>query len=161
MHTEPSGCDGSYALHVRLTQQCDYALRVLLHLAVRPGERISTEDIAEAFQISLNHLQKVVRELGRLGVVATFRGAGGGIELAVDPADVSIGSVVRALEKRDDLVECFDPSTNTCVVAPACAIKGALRSAQDAFLRELDVVSLEDVVRGRRAARLRSLTDTS
>lgn len=146
---------------MRLTQQCDYGLRVLLYLAARPGARVSTEDIAEAFQISLNHLQKVVRELGRIGAVATFRGGGGGIELAVDPADLSIGSVVRALERSNALVECFDPKTNACVVAPACAIKGALHAAQEAFLRELDGLSLEEAVRGRRAARLRSLTDTA
>lgn len=144
---------------MRITKHTDYALRVLLFLAVRPGERVSTQSIADAHGISLNHLHKVVRALGDLGLLALVRGAGGGIELVADPADVTAGSVMRALDDQSALIECFQPDTNACVISPACGLKGALRDAQEAFYASLDGVTLADMVRGRRAGRLRKLAE--
>lgn len=143
---------------MRLNLHIDYALRVLIHLAARAPERISTQDIADAYGISLHHLHKVVRTLGGHGFVALHRGAGGGVELARPADEIHVGAVVRALDEDTALVECFDPASNTCVIAPACGLKSALRGAQEAFYRELDPLTIEALVRGRRGARVRTLT---
>ena len=144
---------------MRITKHTDYALRVLLFLAVRPGQRISTQSIADAHGISLNHLHKVVRALGDLGLLVLVRGATGGIELAVDPAKVTVGSVMRELDDQSALIECFQSETDDCVISPACGLKGALREAQEAFYASLDGVNLKDLASGKRAARLRKLTE--
>ena len=143
---------------MRVTKHTDYALRVLVFLAARPGERVSTQAVAEAYGISTNHLHKVVRALGELGHVRLFRGASGGVELARDPDEISVGAVVRALDDDASLVECFKSETDLCVISPACSLKGALRDAQEAFYRTLDPTTIGEIVAGRRAARLRSLT---
>lgn len=145
---------------MRVNLHTDYALRVLVYMAVRPDERVPTATIATAFGVSLHHLHKVVRALGGLGLVALHRGAGGGVELARSPDEIRIGAVVRALDDDKALVECFQPGSVACVIAPACALKGALKQAQEAFYAELDPLTLAAVVQGKRAARLRSLTAT-
>lgn len=144
---------------MRVTKHTDYALRVLLFLAVRPGQRVPTQSVADAHGISLNHLHKVVRALGDLGLLTLMRGAHGGIELACDPADITIGTVMRKLDDPRGLIECFDPETDGCVISPACGLKGALHEAQGAFYDTLDRYTLADLVRGRRAARLRRLAE--
>lgn len=142
---------------MRITKHTDYALRVLIFLAVNPEQRLATQSIADAFGISSNHLQKVVRALGQLGHVTLHRGASGGIELNAQPADISIGSVVRELEGREGLIECFQEETNTCIISPVCDLKGALHEALEAFYSSLDSTTLEDLVRGKRAKRLRAV----
>ena len=67
---------------MRLTLHTDYSLRVLIHLAAGDQERSSISEIAEAYDISRNHLMKVVHELGRGGFINTIRGRGGGFTLA-------------------------------------------------------------------------------
>lgn len=146
---------------MRITLQTDYALRVLVFLAVRPAERVPTRTIADAYGISFDHLHKVVRALAGLGLVELRRGVGGGVELAVDPRDVSVGEVVRALDDDTALVECFRAETDECAISPACTLKGALRDAQEAFYAALDVITIGDVVRGRRGAKLRGLLGES
>jgi Rrf2 family nitric oxide-sensitive transcriptional repressor len=54
-------------------------------------------------------------------------------------------------------VECFDATQNTCVIAPVCALKGALHEAQKAFFDVLDRYSLADVTRN--AGPLRALLE--
>ncbi|MEM7308110.1 MAG: Rrf2 family transcriptional regulator [Planctomycetota bacterium] len=144
---------------MRLTLHTDYALRVLLFLAARPDQRFATPTIADAFGISRSHLHKVVRTLAGLGLVTLHRGVGGGVELAREPDEVSIGKLVRALDDQRALVECFEPSRDDCVISQACALKKALGGAQEAFYRELDPLTLGELVRGRRAAMLRALTE--
>lgn len=143
---------------MRVTKHTDYALRVLIFLAVRPGERVSTQTIADAFAISSNHLQKVVRHLGQLDLVTLHRGAAGGVELAREPVEVNIGEVMRALDDREGLIECFNEATNACVISPACELKGALGDAQEAFYASLDSLTLRDIIKGKRHKQLRKLS---
>ncbi|MCA1940249.1 MAG: Rrf2 family transcriptional regulator [Caenispirillum bisanense] len=141
---------------MRLTQHTDYALRLLIALALtarraaRGGDgaadTITIREVAERYGISRNHLMKVANDLTRAGVVEGLRGRGGGLRLAVPAAEINIGTLVRALEDGRDLVECFRPETNTCRIAPACRLKGVLRQAQEAFLAVLDGYTLADVV---------------
>ncbi|MCR8644802.1 Rrf2 family transcriptional regulator [Paenibacillus sp. N1-5-1-14] len=132
---------------MRLTYYTDYSLRVLMYLAVlEEGQKSSIGDIARSYGISENHLIKVVHELGKLGLIATSRGRGGGIKLAVDPKSVRIGDIVRQTEKDFDLVECFDVLTNTCKLSSSCKLKHLLASALQVYLNKLNEYTLADIV---------------
>ena len=86
---------------------------------------------------------KVVQTLVELGVVEAQRGRGGGMRLAMRPSEINVGWLVRRTEPHLNLVECFDLETNTCPIAPACGLKGALQRAQRAFLEVLDEYTLD------------------
>ena len=139
---------------MRLTLHTDYSLRVLVFLALRPSERVATQTIADAYGLSHAHLQKIVRSLGALELVSLHRGVGGGVELAVDPEEISVGAVVRALSEDTALVECFEPQTDACVISPACALKSGLKEAREAFYAVLDPLTIGSVVRGGRGRKL-------
>ncbi len=123
---------------MHLTQFSDYSLRLAIYLACHPGQLVSVEEISRAFGISRHHLVKVVQTLTELGVVECQRGRGGGMRLAMAPSEINVGWLVRQSEPHFNLVECFDPETNTCPIAPACGLKGLLHRAQHAFLDVLD-----------------------
>jgi Rrf2 family nitric oxide-sensitive transcriptional repressor len=130
---------------MRLTVHTDYALRTLLYLGLH-GERLgSIRAIAQAYDISENHLTKVVHRLGRGGFVNTVRGRGGGIRLARPPAAIRIGDVVRRTEEDMALVECFG-SANTCRITADCRLRGAFDEALRAFLAVLDGYTLADLL---------------
>jgi len=129
---------------MRLTAFTDYGLRALMRLASDPDRSVSTEQIATEFAISRHHLTKVVRDLAAAGYVTTQRGAGGGFRLARPPRSITLGEVVRALERRHALVECFREDGGACVLTPHCRLKGRLAAAREAFLRELDATTLAD-----------------
>jgi Rrf2 family nitric oxide-sensitive transcriptional repressor len=128
---------------VHLTQFSDYSLRLVLYLACHPQRTVSAEEVSRAFGISRHHLVKVVQRLAELGVLEAQRGRGGGMQLAMRPSEVNVGWLIRRTEPHFDLVECFDPGTNTCPIAPACGLKGALSLAQQAFLGVLDRYTLD------------------
>ena len=130
---------------MQLTLYTDYSLRVLLYLGLVPGRTATITEIAEVYQISRNHLVKVVHNLSIHGFIQTTRGRGGGIALPCPPEDIVIGNVVRHTEVNFNLAECFDLERNTCPIAAACRLKGVLHEAQHAFICVLDKQTLADI----------------
>jgi len=134
---------------MRLTSFTDYSLRVLMYVAAHPDGRATIAEIAAAFGISESHLTKVVHHLGKRRLLANARGHGGGVRLARPAASISLGAVIRATESESALVECFDASTNRCVITPVCALRSVLTQAIEAFYAMLDRYTLADVTRNR------------
>lgn len=132
---------------MRLTNYTDYALRVLIYLAVKDSNEKSTiTEITEAYNISRNHLTKVIHQLGQIGVIETTRGRGGGIVLAKAPKDIRVGYIVRQTEEDFHLVECFNKVGNQCVLTPVCGLKSVLGEALNAYLQVLDQYTIADMV---------------
>lgn len=141
---------------MRLTVYTDYSLRVLIYLALawRGGRLATIPEIAAAYGISRHHLMKIVHDLGRAGFVQTVQGRGGGLRLARPPESVRVGDVVRQCEPDFGLVECHREGEHTqCVVWPVCRLDAGFRRALEAFLRELDAITLADAVRPASTAR--------
>ena len=135
---------------MRLTQFTDYSLRVLIYLGLNEeGPLCTIRDIARHYRISENHLMKVVHGLSQLGYVEALRGRGGGLRLARPPGQITVGAVVREIEKDPALVECFDPDANACCMTEACALRHALLEARRAFFAVLDRYRLSDLLRPR------------
>lgn len=132
---------------MQLNLKTDYSLRLLLFLAVHPGEVIPVGRVAKLFAISGHHLSKVAQGLADLDLVDLLRGRAGGVRLSADPARISLAEVVRKIEGSLSLVECFDPVRNTCVIAPICSLKSVLHEAQNAFFGVLGRYSLADLVK--------------
>ena len=130
---------------MQLTQFTDYSLRALIYIALR-NERCTINDIACAYNISNNHLVKIIHNLSRLGVVKTSRGKNGGIGLNVEPADVNLGALVVQLEPNFDLVPCFNKEEANCCIAPACRLKQILDEAGQAFRAVLYRYTLADIL---------------
>lgn len=132
---------------MRLTQHTDYAIRVLMYAASLwdSGRLASIREIAEAYGISENHLMKIVHRLGQAGFLHTQRGRNGGLRLAAAPASLHLGTVVRHVEDDMALAECF-AAGSTCPMTGACMLAKVLDGARDAFLAELDRVTLADLV---------------
>lgn len=129
---------------MKLTTFTDYSLRVLIYLAADPERRVTIAEIAKSFEISEAHLMKVVHTLGRLGLVATVRGKGGGLALAMPAGDIAIGDVVRATEGLVVPAECF--GKGECSIVSVCRLRSLLRDAIDAFYDVLDRCTLADIV---------------
>lgn len=131
---------------MQLTLYTDYSLRVLMYLGLKPQCLSSITEIAQHYNISRNHLVKVVHRLAREGLIHSQRGRRGGITLARPPQAINVGDVVRRMEGAMPLVECFRGTTNRCPITAACRLSGILAEARDSFLRTLDRYTLANLL---------------
>ncbi len=132
---------------MKLSLYTDYSLRVLLYLGANLGRRVTMAEIAECYDISHEHLRKVVHLLGRLGYIETYRGKHGGFELKRDAALINVGEVVEATEPRQAVIDC---SSQPCILQFACPLQSAIGKAEQAFYDTLRGYTLADVLKNRR-----------
>lgn len=130
---------------MQITRYTDYSLRVLVYVALKDNEISTIREIAESYDISKNHLMKVVHELNSKGYLIALRGKNGGLRLNGRPEDINIGVLVRDTEQNLALVACFIGGEG-CVIAPTCRLKTVFAEALEAFFKVLDQYTLADLL---------------
>lgn len=136
---------------MRLTSFTNYALRTLQLAALRAPALVRVDDVVKVHGLARPHIVKIVHELGKAGFIETQRGRGGGFRLARDPAQITVGEVVRLTEGPFDLVECFNRATNTCPLIGICKLSSTFAQATRVFLDVLDGVTVADIASNRDA----------
>lgn len=130
---------------MQLSKFTDYSVRVLIYLAtLEKGELTRISEVSEIYQISRNHLVKVIYKLGQIGLIETIRGKHGGFRLKVDPQSIKIGEAIRILEP----LQILNCSPKACNLSKLCRLSGYLMDAKERFIEELDQYTIYDLVRG-------------
>jgi len=130
---------------MRLTRFTDYSLRALVYLAQNNNNRVTITEISEVYDISKNHLMKVISNLTRMGVVAAQRGPGGGIRLNIPAEDIRLGDIISQTEKH--LQDQLDGSLTTSKTPPTdCRLYECQQQALRAYLEVLTRYTLADIL---------------
>ncbi len=130
---------------MRLTRFTDYSLRVLVYLGQNNEGRVTIHQISEAYDISKNHLMKVVSNLTRLQFVAAQRGPGGGIQLNRSPEEISLAEIIGNTEKHLQDLNSEQAPAGSESTADA-RLNSFLHHALQAYLNELGRFTLADVL---------------
>ena len=131
---------------LRLSKLTDYGTVLLAHLAANGGSVCSAADVATATGVAVPTVSKLLKLLGRNGLVTSTRGANGGYRLAHDPSDISAADIIDALEGPVSITECSS-SDSQCEHEGVCSVGGAWQRVNVAIRRALDDVSLNDLLR--------------
>ena len=127
-----------------------YALRVMLDMAQQKDDGfIRLSDVAQRQEISDKYLEQIVTPLSRAGLVRSVRGAGGGYLLTRDPAEYTVGEILRPLEGSLAPVSCVDGS-ECCGRAEQCVTLEVWREIQQAVSGVVDRITLADLVERQR-----------
>jgi Rrf2 family protein len=101
---------------MKLQKATCFALFAVLELAADPTRQLAAAEIAEKYDISLHHLAKVLRDLGRAGIVDSARGVGGGYRFSGNPKRLTLMDVIERFEPIGrGRVNSEDPRPNTAV----------------------------------------------
>lgn len=129
------------------TKKADYALLALSFLASKPeGERVGPARIAAHYEIPVEMLAKVMQTLAKAGLVDGMAGPTGGYRLIKEPVNISVRSVVEAVDGPLAIAQCWETSGG-CPQASKCHLRGPLAKIQSELARLLAETSLADVMR--------------
>lgn len=125
---------------MKITQEADYALRVVLYLSQHKNvDRIEAKVIAEKEAIPLRFLLKLLRKLNQAQITKSFRGANGGYALAKEPVDITLRQVIEAIDGPIYVNRCLlDASTCTAGKGNHCTIHKTLNHVRDNLVRDLE-----------------------
>ncbi len=122
---------------MQITRQAEYAVRTIYYLAKQePGTSIPTARIAKEQDIPSPFLAKIVLQLSAVGILRTSRGARGGVRLAKAPSEISLLSIVEAVDGPIEINDCVLNET-CCQRTESCPVRHAWTEARGALVRHL------------------------
>jgi len=129
---------------MRLTQECDYALRIMLHLACLPsGKREDAQTIANQQAVPLRFAIKILRKLVLSGIVRSFKGPNGGYLLGRDVTDISLYDIIQVIDGEMLINKCLDEDYDcTRIEKPLCVVRKELALINQDIVRKFDAIKL-------------------
>ena len=131
---------------LRISKLTDYAFIILSCLARDPARITSAAWIAKEAHLSRPTVSKLLKILAESGLVTSFRGQGGGYQLARNAKELSVADIVSAIEGELGVTECCT-SINACVLDSLCKIKENWRTINQAIYSVLAGLTLHDMIR--------------
>ncbi len=132
---------------LRISKLTDYGVVVLTHLAECP-EPHPVSVLAEETRIPAPTVSKVLKRLGRSGVVTSTRGVRGGYMLARPADTITVHEIVSALEGPIAVTECSDDHAGTsCEYEDGCGVRANWQQINSAVQQALSAVTLADMAR--------------
>ena len=133
---------------MKLSARSRYAARLLLALAMHEGDGlVRTSDLADRTGITAQFIEQIIRPLKQAGMIASIRGVSGGHLLDRPPAAITLGEIVRTMEGSANIASCLDCET-ACDHSADCLTRNAWERASRAMERELDSITLADLMPG-------------
>ena len=132
---------------MKITYKGDYALKALLDLALHYDQGVSTiNDVAKRIDEPVKFLEKVLLELKKGGFVESKRGNVGGYQLAKNPADITLGQVIRHIDGAIEPIACVEKGYSNCIDLRKCVFKNIWRKVAQATSDIIDHVNFADLV---------------
>ncbi len=133
---------------VKVSTRGDYASRALLSLALhREAGPTSVRDIAERTGLPQPYLEQILLALKGAGLVRSKRGVGGGYVLAREPADITLGQIVSAVDGPIVAGDFGEPHQNgACDHEGQCVLLAVWANVGDYMRNHLDSFTLADMV---------------
>jgi len=133
---------------LNLSQKCQYAVRAILELSKRYGQgAVPSSEISESQSIPKRFLEIILNELKPTGLVDSRRGVQGGYFLNCDPAEITVGKVIRIVEGPLDPVRCTgDKESADCPMKGKCSLIRLWDKARLAVEHVYDSTTFKDLV---------------
>lgn len=129
----------------RINRRTDYAVRVMLSLAKRPfGERLSTSTIQDEMLIPRSFLQRIIADLSRAGLLATYPGPNGGLQLSRSAEQITLRHIWEAIEGELMVSDCLK-APGECPLDTDCPVRSRWGRMQSIIVHELDRTTLTDL----------------
>ncbi len=134
-----------------LTKKGKYGLKALVELGqAEAGQTMPLSDIASANDIPKPFLEVILGELRQAGFVRSKKGKGGGYALALPPAEIMIGHVIRILDGPLAPLPCASRTAyrrcEDCRDEASCAVRLTMLDVRRAIADILDNRSLAETI---------------
>lgn len=137
---------------IKLSKLTDYAVVILAQMAQERGGLLSASTLSERAALPEPTVSKILKLLGKAGIIESARGASGGYRLDKSAENVPVTAIITAMEGPIALTACVDDSEESCALQGVCAMNGRWSPVNRALRAALENVTLADMTGERRAA---------
>ncbi len=131
---------------LKLSKLADYSVVILASLARDPSKQVTAAQVSEDTQLPVPTVAKLLKKLAKSSHVKAIRGAAGGYKLAHTPEEISISSIIEAVDGPVQIVSCASPNPEPCSRQINCVLHGRWDAINLAIRQTLKGVTLKDLM---------------
>ncbi len=130
-----------------INRDTDYAVRALCYMAQRPKELVAVVGMCEELRVPRPYLRRILQALASTGILASFRGRGGGFRLAKPAGRIRLIDVIKVFQGRVDFTRCMYHG-KLCPDAKVCPMRKTLKSIEADAVKRLRETTIAGLVAG-------------
>lgn len=132
---------------LRLPKKVEYGLIAIRHLASQSRDSVVTaKEIAEKYDIPVELLAKVLQRLAKKGLITSYQGVKGGYTLSRKPSEITLSSIISAIDGPQNITHCFAESPEVCSIFSTCTIRNPLEKIQSNIDQAFSKVTLSEII---------------
>lgn len=128
-----------------VTRQVDYAIRMLIFMALNKDKKYTTDEVAEIIDIPRSFLPRIIASLSAKKIIFTYRGKNGGIKLAKDPSEISLMDVIEAIDGHVVVSPCL-VDVDMCNFVDVCKLRRFWENLQNTVMNVLNNTKISDLI---------------
>lgn len=129
---------------LKISKLADYAMVLMHRLSCDEGHSMSAKQLADRTVIPQPTVSKVLKLLSDAKLVQSTRGVQGGYRLASSPREVTVASVIQAIDGQFAMTECSLP-LNSCGFTECCELRSNWQFINDKVLALLNSITILDM----------------
>ncbi|MFA4842608.1 MAG: Rrf2 family transcriptional regulator, partial [Candidatus Omnitrophota bacterium] len=124
-----------------ITRDTDYAVRALIFIAQSKLELVTANELVNKLGIPRPFLRKLLQELNKSGLLASYKGKAGGFKLSVSPKNIRLTDLIRIFQGKFMINECLFKK-KICPRIRICGLKHKIDAIEKKVAAELDAISI-------------------
>jgi FeS assembly SUF system regulator len=131
---------------IRMSKFADYGIVLMTYIAEAP-ETQNARTLAAASSLPLPTVSKILKSLSRAGLLLSQRGKQGGYKLAKSAEEISVASMIGAIDGPIAMTECSTRAPSVCELEPCCPVSSNWRLISGTVERALSDLTLADMTK--------------
>lgn len=128
-----------------LTRDTDYAVRALCCIAGKKGAMISAAKLVKELKVPRPFLRKILQTLSKKGLIASYKGIGGGFKIAAMPGKITLAGLIEIFQGPLRLNECL-LKKKECPNKKMCPLKKQICRVERYVISELRSITLASLI---------------
>ncbi len=130
---------------IRMTKQADYGIVMMTRMARYPERQVNASELAAEVQLPLPTVSKILKLLGRAGLLESHRGVKGGYCLALEAERITVAEIITALDGPIAITECIDDTPGECSQESFCGVRANWQRINHAIRHALENITLAEM----------------
>jgi FeS assembly SUF system regulator len=131
---------------IRLSRLTDYAVTLLTQMVSEDKGIWAASDLSDKSSLPLPTVSKVLKQLAKSGVIVAQRGAAGGYKLTREASEISVASIIEAMDGPIAITDCSEGGDQDCRIQTLCPMSGGWNKVNQAVRGALVTVTLADMM---------------
>lgn len=128
-----------------ITRDTDYAVRALCFIATHKKEVVSVSQLVKELKIPRPFLRKILQLLKKEGLLQSYKGQGGGFQLAIPPQKILLTDLIKTFQGSLKMNECIFRE-RLCPNIRSCVLKKKVDAIEEHVVSELETVSIASLL---------------